>query len=132
MVQVQTKVDTEAVVWFVFKAKVQLPSVLIFNGINSIVNDRSLGLSTHSKGAQQFLTPPYMIPYDPQQKDLQISSSLQHATLELQHRINAAKHQMISEPWSLGKAVALSLGVASPHWPCDAFPATSFSLCYLV
>lgn len=49
--------DTEAVVWFAFKAKVQLPSVLIFNGISSIVNDGSLSLSTHSKGAWQFLTP---------------------------------------------------------------------------
>lgn len=57
MVYVQTKVETEAVVWFAFKAKEQLPSGLIFNGINSIVNSDSLSLSTHSKGAQHFLIP---------------------------------------------------------------------------
>lgn len=43
--------------------------------------------------------------------DLQICPSLLHAMLELQHRINAAEHQMISEPCALGKVIALSLGL---------------------
>lgn len=56
-------------------------------------------------------------PYDPQKKDLQICPSLLHAMLELQHRINAAKHQMISEPCALGKVIALSLGLCCLSTP---------------
>lgn len=112
MVYVQTKVETEAVVWFAFKAKEQLPSGLIFNGINPIVNSDTLSLYPQQRSPA--FPYPFAYLYDLQQKDLQVSPPLWHAVLELKHRINAVKHQIISKPCALGKAIALSLRFVLP------------------
>lgn len=58
--------------------------------------------------------------YDLQKKELRDPPSLLRVVLELQHRINAAKHYTSSVCRAAAKTRALSLGL---HYPC-AYPTT--------